>query len=45
MYRSFHIKNEIRVLGIDDSALIRDKILIVGAFFRGGEWLDGVMRS
>jgi endonuclease V-like protein UPF0215 family len=45
VYRSFHIKNEIRVLGIDDSALIRDKILIVGAFFRGGEWLDGVMRS
>lgn len=45
MYRSFHIKNEIRVLGIDDSALIRDQILIVGAFFRGGEWLDGVMRS
>ncbi len=45
MYRSFHIKKEIRVLGIDDSALIRDQIMIVGAFFRGGEWLDGVMRS
>lgn len=41
----FHIKPEIRILGIDDSALIRDRILVVGAFFRGGQWLDGVMRS
>lgn len=45
MYRSFHIKDEIRVLAIDDSALICDQIMIVGAFFRGGDWLDGVMRS
>ncbi|MCD4820714.1 MAG: DUF99 family protein [Methanococcoides sp.] len=42
---AFHIKSEIRILGIDDSALISDDILIVGAFFRGGQWLDGVMRS
>lgn len=40
-----YIKPEIRVLGIDDSALIRERILIVGAFFRGGEWLEGVLRS
>ena len=40
-----HIKPEIRILGIDDSALIRDNILIVGAFFRGGQWLEGVLRS
>lgn len=45
MYKSFHIKGEIRVLAIDDSALISDQIMIVGAFFRGGDWLDGVMRS
>ncbi|WP_370572332.1 DUF99 family protein [Methanomethylovorans sp.] len=45
MYRPFHIKSEIRVLAIDDSALIADQIMIVGAFFRGGGWLDGVMRS
>jgi endonuclease V-like protein UPF0215 family len=45
VYKSFHIKSEIRVLAIDDSALIRDQIMIVGAFFRGGEWLDGVMRA
>jgi endonuclease V-like protein UPF0215 family len=41
----FHIKDEIRILGIDDSALISDTITIVGAFFRGGQWLDGVLRS
>lgn len=45
MYKTFHLKNEIRVLGIDDSALIGDQIMLVGAFFRGGNWLDGVMRS
>ncbi|MBN1133321.1 MAG: DUF99 family protein [Methanosarcinaceae archaeon] len=45
MKSRFHIKQEIRVLGIDDSALISDTIMIVGAFFRGGDWLDGVMRS
>ncbi len=32
-------------MGIDDSALISDSITIVGAFFRGGMWLDGVLRS
>jgi len=41
----FHIKPEIRILGIDDSALTSDKIIIIGAVFRGGEWLDGVLRS
>jgi hypothetical protein len=45
VHRNFHIKDEIRILGIDDSALISDKITIVGAFFRGGKWLDGVLRS
>jgi hypothetical protein len=40
-----HIKSEIRVLGIDDSALLSDRIMIVGAVFRGGDWLDGVLRS
>lgn len=42
---NFHIKDEIRILGIDDSALISDNITIVGAFFRGGRWIDGVLRS
>src|SRR5665648_351090 len=40
-----HIKNEIRVLGIDDSSLEHDPVLIVGVVFRGGQWLDGVLRS
>lgn len=43
--KTFHIKDEIRILGIDDSALISDTITIVGTFFRGGQWLDGVLRS
>lgn len=45
MNSRFHIKPEIRILGIDDSALISDSITIIGALFRGGEWLDGVLRS
>ena len=45
MNSRFHIKREIRILGIDDSALISDSIMIIGAVFRGGEWLDGVLRS
>ncbi len=40
-----HIKPEIRVLGIDDSALINGKVTIIGAFFRGGWQLDGVLKS
>ena len=40
-----HIKQEIRILAIDDSALISERIMIVGVVFRGGEWLDGVLRS
>jgi endonuclease V-like protein UPF0215 family len=41
----FHIKPEIRILGIDDSALFNEKVMIVGAVFRGGNWIDGVLRS
>jgi endonuclease V-like protein UPF0215 family len=40
-----HIKKEIRILGIDDSALINEKVVIIGAFYRSGEQLDGVLRS
>ena len=40
-----HIKPEIRILAIDDSAIIRAQVMIVGVIFRGGEWLDGVLRS
>ncbi|MBE0521520.1 MAG: DUF99 family protein [Candidatus Methanoperedenaceae archaeon] len=40
-----HIKPEIRILGIDDSALIYNEVTIIGAFFRGGEQLDGILCS
>jgi uncharacterized protein len=40
-----HIKPQIRILAIDDSPLIRDKVMIIGAFFRGGEQLDGILRT
>lgn len=45
MNSDFHIKPEIRILGIDDSALFNEKVMIVGAIFRGGDWIDGVLRS
>jgi len=41
----FHIKREIRILGIDDSAILNEKVMIVGTVFRGGDWMDGVLRS
>jgi uncharacterized protein len=40
-----HLKPEIRILGIDDSPLISDQILVVGAVMRGGDWLEGVVRT
>lgn len=40
-----HIKPQIRILGIDDSALINEKVTIIGTFFRGGGQLDGILRS
>lgn len=45
MSLDFHIKPEIRILGIDDSALINERVMIVGTVFRGGDWIDGVLRS
>ncbi|MGB9959001.1 MAG: DUF99 family protein [Candidatus Bathyarchaeales archaeon] len=47
--KKFHvIKPEIRVLGVDDGAFkprTRGFVPIVGVVFRGGYWLDGVMRT
>lgn len=43
--KTMHIKPQIRILGIDDSALINEKVTIIGAFFRGGGQLDGILRS
>ncbi len=42
------IKSEIRVVGIDDGNSVsvgKDKISLVGVVFRGGRWLDGVLRT
>jgi endonuclease V-like protein UPF0215 family len=41
----FHIKREIRILGIDDSVLLNEKVMVIGAVYRGGDWMDGVLHS
>lgn len=40
-----HLKRELRILGIDDSPLLGKKVLVVGAVMRGGDWLEGVLRT
>lgn len=47
-YMRQHMRKEIRVLGIDDSPFDRKKytdVLVVGAFFRGGRMLDGILST
>ena len=42
------MKKEIRVLGIDDGPFDKDKkgnCIVIGALFRGGEFLDGLMST
>jgi endonuclease V-like protein UPF0215 family len=42
------IKREIRVLGVDDGVFVphvKGSALVVGAVFRGGCWLDGVVHT
>jgi len=42
------IKPEIRVLGVDDGVFVphaKGMVDVVGVVFRGGYWLDGVMRT
>lgn len=43
----YHIKDEIRILGIDDSpfSFRDDSVFLVGCIFRGGQWLDGVLST
>src|SRR5659263_715538 len=41
---TMHIKPQIRILAIDDSPLIHEKIMVIGVFYRGGEQLDGILR-
>ncbi len=42
------IKREIRILGIDDAPFpphTKNKVMLIGTIFRGGTWLDGVLRT
>jgi len=42
------MKKEIRILGIDDSPFdkFKDKeVLVIGAFYKGGIWLDGILST
>ena len=42
------LKKEIRVIGIDDAPFEKfgkGKVLVVGAVFRGGSWLDGILST
>jgi len=44
----YKIKDEIRILGIDDSPFNfhKDKrVMLIGTIFRGGSWLDGILKS
>lgn len=43
-----YVKPEIRVLGVDDGVFVPHTegfVSVVGVVFRGGYWLDGVMRT
>lgn len=39
------LKAETRVIGIDDGGTRRKRRIVVGAVFRGGLWLDGVVST
>ncbi len=44
----WEIKRQIRILGVDDGPFEfgrGNKALLVGTVFRGGQWLDGVLKS
>jgi hypothetical protein len=42
------VKPEIRVLGVDDGVFVphtKGVVVVVGVVYRGGYWLDGIMRT
>jgi endonuclease V-like protein UPF0215 family len=41
------VKEEIRILGIDDGPFTKNdkEVIVIGVIFRGGEFLDGVLRT
>ena len=44
MDSDFHVKPEIRILGIDDSALLNEKVMIVGPFLGGTDRWSPALR-
>lgn len=43
-----NIKQEIRILGIDDAPFVphtNQQVMLIGTVFRAGTWLDGVLRT
>ena len=43
-----NVKKEVRILGIDDAPFTKGKdkeVLVIATIFRGGEFLDGVLRT
>lgn len=43
-----NIKQEIRILGVDDAPFIphtNQPVMLIGTVFRAGNWLDGVLRT
>jgi endonuclease V-like protein UPF0215 family len=44
----YSVKDEVRILGVDDAPFnlhSDEKVMLVGTVFRGGCWLDGVLRT
>ena len=42
------IKQEIRILGVDDAPFVphtQEQVMLIGTVFRAGMWLDGVLRT
>lgn len=43
-----NIKQEIRILGVDDAPFVphtHQQVMLIGTVFRAGTWLDGVLRT
>lgn len=42
---SFHVKPEIRMLGVDDGPSVSGSVLLIGVVCRGGVSVDGVLKT
>lgn len=43
--KSFHVKPEIRMLGVDDGPSTSENVLLIGVVLRGGSLVDGVLKT